>query len=361
MKTRCFYLIVSCFSYGDAICNSVIEMKKLLLQMGYVSKIYVESIRDKDAAINVVDGTIDNFPPLSESDIIIYQLCGSIGFLEKLEKFRCKKIIMYRNITPPSFYKEFDLKKELALKEGIREAGNFAGKFDYYLTVSEYNKQCLIAMGYPEQKISVLPVFIPFDIYENKKNYVDKRKYDDDYVNILFVGRIVPNKCIEDIIKVYAYYKKHIRYKSRLIFVGKSELPSYQEALDDYIAELSLSDVDFLGHVRTEELINIYNSASIFLCMSEHEGFCVPLVEAMYFQIPIIAYSSTAIPETLGNSGILVDKKDPCMIAGIIERIIIDKNLSSSIINAQNAQLIKFKPEHIKELYMKLFNKLIEI
>ena len=114
--------------------------------------------------------------------------------------------------------------------------------------------------------------------------------------------------------------------RQRLFFVGKyAGMEAYYEQLKRYVEALDLKDVYFTGHIKFDEILAYYRTADVFVCMSEHEGFCVPLVEAMYFGVPIVAYDSSAIADTLGNGGILTEDKDPKLVAEIINRLVQDE------------------------------------
>lgn len=206
-----------------------------------------------------------------------------------------------------------------------------ADKVDYCLAVSEFNKQNLRELGY-KVPIDVLPVIIPFDDYKRKPNQDILERYKDGKHNIIFTGRVAPNKCHQDVIAAFACYKKYYDSKARLFLVGSyNETDTYYRKLKKYIELLGLDDVVFTGHIKFEEILAYYSVADVFVCMSEHEGFCVPLIEAMFFGVPIIAYNCTAVPSTLGDAGILVDKKDSIETAALINKVILDSNLRELI------------------------------
>ncbi|MDE6729733.1 MAG: glycosyltransferase, partial [Oscillospiraceae bacterium] len=162
------------------------------------------------------------------------------------------------------------------------------------------------------------------------------------------------NKNQEDIITIIAYYKKYINPKSRLIFVGNpGGMEKYDQRLKNYTDLLNLmpEDVIFTGHIKFPEILAYYQIADLFLCMSEHEGFCVPLVEAMYFNVPVIAYRSCAVPETLGAGGCIVDSKNPAEISLLIREILSNPELKQKIIRNQRERLQDFQYQKIKNLF----------
>ena len=143
--------------------------------------------------------------------------------------------------------------------------------------------------------------------------------YDDDWVNLLFVGRVIPNKRIEDVIRFFHAYKTYFNPRSRLLLVGAhSGFERYLSLLHHFIATIGAKDVHLVGHVSNEELVAYYELADVFVCASEHEGFCVPLVESFHMGVPVIAYAATAVPSTMDGAGILYTDKDPLHVAGLI-------------------------------------------
>lgn len=180
------------------------------------------------------------------------------------------------------------------------------------------------------------------------------RYADDGYTNILFTGRIAPNKKQEDIIRMFYQYQKRYRAKSRLFLAGSYDgMETYYERLREYVQKLRLKHVYFTGHIRFEELLAYYHIADAFVCMSEHEGFCVPLVEAMYFKIPVLAYDSTAVTETLGGSGFLTDTKDPLVNASVLNHILTNDSVRKTLLEGQSKRLAHFSGSRTKRKFIK--------
>ena len=171
------------------------------------------------------------------------------------------------------------------------------------------------------------------------------------YVNFIFVGRIAPNKKQEDVIRAFSCYQRFCNPKSRLILVGSwSGAESYYRRLCRYTAALQAENVLFTGHIPFPDILAYYHVADLFLCMSEHEGFCVPLVEAMYFGVPILAYRACAVPDTLGDSGILLDKKDPVEAAMVADRILTDTSLRRELVARQRRRQQDFSYGAVRAL-----------
>src|SRR6185503_5101517 len=158
------------------------------------------------------------------------------------------------------------------------------------------------------------------------------------WTNVVFVGRVIANKKIEDLIRFFNAYQALYNPRSRLLIVGAySGYERYLASLHQLSATLGAAHVHFVGHVSDEELVAYYEVADLFLCASEHEGFCVPLVEAFYKDVPVLAYAATAVPATMDGAGVLFDDKTPAHVAQLMDAIISDPVLQDRIVEGQLA------------------------
>lgn len=345
------YQVLSSFSYGDAIGNVVCAMKAAIAGMGYETEVFAENIDQRLPGGSAL--LVDKMPDLKTEDIVIYHLSNGTKLNRIFGKWNCRKIVYYHNVTPPDFFEGYNLNAQLDCHKGLRDVRCLADKVDYCLAVSDFNKQGLIEMGY-KQKIDILPILIPYQDYDQEPDQGIIKKYQDGKTNILFAGRIVPNKKFEDIIQSFYYYKTYINTESRLFFVGKhGEQDIYYNQLQNYVIELGLNDVYFTGHIRFDQILAYYQIADVFVCLSEHEGFCVPLVEAMYFGIPIVAYRSSAIADTLGGGGLITDDKDPKLVAEMIDCLATDQRVRSYIQDRQKQELQRFEYGRVMSLFEK--------
>ncbi len=193
-------------------------------------------------------------------------------------------------------------------------------------------------MGFPVT--SVLPVVPDFSHLDIEPRSLTAGEFEDDWVNIVFVGRVIPNKCPDDLIRFFDAYKRRHNPRSRLLIVGSyGGFESFLASLHHLVATLGIPDVHIVGHVTDEELVAYYDIADLYLCASEHEGFCVPLVEAFYKRIPVLAYAATAVPTTMDGGGILFDTKDPGHVADLMDAMLSDLDLQERILATQDAAL----------------------
>ena len=350
--------ILPTLSFGDAVGNDTIALKKVIEELGYETAIYAENI-DKHLPKGIAT-SVDKIPELKDDDIIIYHKSTGTDISFRLEQYHGRRIMIYHNITPPEFFSQYNAGSEALTRYGYEGLSYLKDKVDYCLADSNYNKNDLIKMGYT-CPIEVLPILIPFEDYKQVPDTKIIKKYkEDEYTNIIFVGRIAPNKKQENVIRAFYQYKK-INPKSRLILVGSySGMENYYERLVEYTKKLELEDVIFTGHIKFNEILAYYQIADVFLCMSEHEGFCVPLVEAMFFDVPIIAYNTSAIGDTLGGSGILVDNNDPLEIAMLMDKVLANKEMCENIVEGQRKRLKNFEYEKISTMFVSCLNNFIQ-
>jgi len=349
--------IVPTISYGDAVSNDVINIDNCLKKNGYDSYIYSTGIdkRLKDRVLLYKD-----LKKTHKDDVIIYHKAIGSDISFQLKSFKGTKVVRYHNITPKEYLVKYNRELGKAIdygRDGLLALSNYA---DYSFAVSEYNAKELEDLNY--KNINVLPILIPFEDYEKEPDKKTIEKYSDGKKNILFVGRIVPNKTQEDIIKSFYYYKKYVNKESRLILVGNDGgFENYSDLLKKLIKELELEkDVVFPGHISFAEILAFYRIADLFLCMSEHEGFGVPLVESMFFKVPILAYNSSAIKDTMGNSGVIVNKKDYFLISELMGMILSNNELKEEIIKKQTQRLEHFKLEKVEKKLLQLIEKIKE-
>lgn len=335
-------------SYGDAVGNDALALKKLLQQLEFQTQIYAENIDPR-----LPRGTAEpftQFPELSDDDVILYHASTGTELNDRLPSLKGRKWMIYHNITPPEFFRPYAPAAEALTASGLKGVRKLADHIEHCIADSEFNKRDLLRMGYT-CPIDICPVLIPFSDYEKEPNRRVLRRYQGDgRTNLLFVGRIAPNKKQENVIRAFYFYHKYYNPDSRLFLVGSwNGMECYYERLCDYVEALGITEhVIFTGHIHFDEILAYYHLADVFLCMSEHEGFCVPLVEAMYFQVPIVAYSCAAVPDTLGGSGVLLNSNDPMPAAAAIHEIVTSASLRQEILETQAERLCVFEYESVR-------------
>ena len=332
--------ILATLGYGDAIGNEVLGIQRALRGAGYESNIIVETAdpRLEDLTIDYRD-FVDRVGP---EDLLIHHF--SLGSRASRTAFAlpCRMALIYHNITPPEYFLGVHPQLVRQCYHGRRELTAYRTRCDLALGDSEFNRQELDALGFsPTDVLHVVPDFSHLDAIPDSR-VLDA--YDDEWTNILFVGRLVPNKRPDDLIRFFHAYKTWYNPRARLILAGAyGGFEQYYTQLQSLIATLGTKDVHILGQITNEALTALYDVADLFLCASEHEGFCVPLVEAFHKRVPVLAYASTAIPATMEGGGVLYHEKDPRRVAALMHGLVTDGALADQVLEAQDAALDRLK------------------
>ncbi len=269
-----------------------------------------------------------------------------------------RKLLIHHNITPARFFAPWDREVAYLAHQARRQLEEMAGVVSAALADSLFNARELTALGYPEPE--VIPLIFDWERLSGPVDESIPERYRDSRRNLLFVGRVAPNKKQEDLLWIFHYYQKYFNPDSRLFLVGDDrQFPAYTRALVRLARDLNLRDVVFTGKVNPEALRAYYRASSLFLCMSEHEGLGVPLVESLFYRIPVVAFDAGAVSSTLGEAGILVREKRPLRIAGLVHRILTDDNLRETVIRGQDKQLEYFKRFPYREKWEAVINRLL--
>jgi len=324
--------VLATLGYGDAIGHEVLGIQRALRGAGYDSDIFVETADSRLEPLTRDYRELVDFS--NPENLLLHHF--SLGSKASRTAFALpdRMALIYHNITPPEYF--VGVHRTLARQcfRGRRELQAYSSRCDLALGDSEFNRQDLEALGFP--RTAVLPVVPDFSHLDREPNWMVARDFDDDWTNILFVGRIIANKKIEDLIRFFYAYQTIFNPRSRLLLVGaQSGFERYLASLHQLIATLGVSHVHFVGHVSDEELVAFYECADLFLCASEHEGFCVPLVEAFYKQVPVLAYAATAVPATMDGAGVLFESKDPEHVAALMDETLSNASLQDAIVEGQ--------------------------
>lgn len=349
--------ILTHLNLGDAIGNDVLAIDDTLRDNGYECEIMAITVHDK-----LKDrGKPLDFPGIQADDVIIFHKATGDGIHKKIVSMPCRKVMIYHNITPPKYFIPYDLMMSMILKLGRIQIKKYASKMDMVWGDSEYNCKEIIGAGTDPERVDVLPIL--FDA-ENRSDIIDETVgtalRSDPGTKLLFIGRIAPNKKIEDVIKVYYKYLKSDK-DATLYLVGSWEgMDKYFAKLKGFCFELGLSDsqVVFTGHVSEAEKNSYLRYCDVLVCMSEHEGFCVPLLEAIKYDLPIVAYAAAAVPETLGESGLLFKAKDYDKIAEAIKKTREDHKFREEILAEQRYNLDRFNIESTRNKLLLLMERI---
>jgi glycosyltransferase involved in cell wall biosynthesis len=310
----------------DAVGAETLVIEKLLKGMGWQVENYSEfiddSLKGKTRHISELEGQ-----DLSNT-VALYHFCVCSDVTFVFQKLKCPKVMIYHNITPPDFFRPYNIYDAGICEEAGRQVRLLVDDVDLALGDSEFNRLELEQMGYKNTRR--MPILFDPDNYHGELDLELKQQFGDKHI-VLFVGRMAPNKAPDDLMRVAAAYKKNENYPpAKFVIAGKRHVtPKYTEYLDKLYQELGLTEDDFmvLDEINQNRLVTCYREASVFLSMSRHEGFFVPLLESFLFSLPVMAYAGAAVPETLGDAGYLLDSTIPEVIAGHLANYLSDKKL----------------------------------
>ena len=264
------------------------------------------------------------------ADVIVYQMAiGSVvadAVLAREEPI----VVNHHNLTPMRYISGWQPVAAHGVVWGRGQLRELATRARLGVAVSSYNEHDLLEAGF--SRTTVVPILLDLRTLDVEPVPAPER---NDAVTWLFVGRLAPNKAQHDIVKAFAAYRRFHNADARLHLVGGGREDGYARTLQRFIHALGLDDaVTVAGAVSTSALATYYRAADVFVVCSEHEGFCVPLLEAMHYGVPIVAYSAAAVPETLGDAGLLLDVKDPCTVAAAVDRLIGEPALRQQLVDA---------------------------
>ena len=336
---------------GDAISNHILEIDGRLQQWGYDARIYAQH------AAPELENRVHFYTELQQhldapDDLFIYHYGIYHHSVNFFRAARGKRLFIYHNITPAYFFAGWDKTNERICRIGRMALGSF-NDCDLALGDSDFNRRELVDADFAEDKTGVLPIFLTLSQFENQPSDTGlaRQLRQPGFANWLTVGRVVPSKAIEDVIRLFFVYNKHINPDSRLYIVGSDRLVSYRQALAALVEELGLQEqVQFSGRISPAQFKTYYECADLYVTASRHEGFCVPLIESMYFNVPILARDATAIPETLGDAGILFTDLGYAEAAQMAHIMISDTAVRQQIIAKQQERLEFFAPDRVETI-----------
>lgn len=339
------------FTRYDAISNEAALFQRIFRRRGFRSEIFSE-IRNINKPLRAeIHDAAGYAADSSPDDLVLLHLSIGSEVNDIFRTLPCRKAILYHNITPAHYFELVNVQTAAHLKRGFRQTAALAGAATVNMADSRFNAGELEELGYRD--VRVLPIVLDLDKIPRDVDRHTVDSLNDGLKNILFVGRCTPNKKIEDLIRVFAYYQKTVEPRSRFIHVGSSAgVERYRALLSALVEELHLENFFFAGSVHQPVLNAYYRRADAFLCMSEHEGFCIPLLESMLHGVPVVAHASAAIPETLDGSGILLTERRFDMAAEALGCVIRDPALRAAVVAGQNERLQRYRHRNLEDELM---------
>ncbi len=346
----------------DAMGNDVLLMYKILKDEGYETIIFANSY-DKSIYANIKPVSKSKMFLNDSDNILIYHHGIYTDFFDDLVNAKCYKIFRYHNITYPELFKGYDENAVRICSLGREQMKEKVNCFDYFLSCSDFNNKELI--NYFQVDKTKTTILSPFHRVEEWKNikeneFLKENLTKSNYINIINVGRLSPNKNHLLLIKVFSDFVQYYKKDAYLHIVGKIGPIKYYEEILQCIKDKNIEDKIklYINGITESDLKTLYKYSDIFLMTSLHEGFCVPIVESMYFGLPIISLSATALKDTVGNNGIVIENEDIVEFSSAIELSYRYKN-ELSLISKEGYERFSYEKNNNK--FIKIIKDLIKV
>jgi L-malate glycosyltransferase len=337
---------------ADASGSHTLYARDALRAAGWRSEVFAEHVDDplRDQA-HPYDA-LDRFA-VPGATILVYQLAVGSAVVDRLLERREPLIVNYHNLTPASFFWQWAPNWLGAVEWGRQQLHRLAPRVAHAIAVSAFNERDLRGAGY--RSTSVVPPFV--DVGKLSTSVRTDRDASRG-ARWLFVGKLLPHKAAHDVVKALAVYRRCFDGAATLALVGGQPVPEYARAVSEYAGALGLGDaVELTGSVSDEELVRRYGEADVFVCLSDHEGFCFPLLEAMHHGVPVVGFDAGAVADTVGPAGLVLEGKEPGRVAAAVRRVLSDGALRARLATAGRARLERFDLQHTGARYVEEIRK----
>jgi glycosyltransferase involved in cell wall biosynthesis len=313
----------------DAVGRHTLRIRDVLVARGFASRIYVEMVDPETEAETSL------FPRYADEaqrgDVLLYQFATASAMAPWLAARRETLAVNYHNVTPPEYYAAWNNPMARHQLRALHERADLAARTSLAVAVSAFNESELRAAGY--RQTAVVP---PAAIAPTTGVVADgSTRADGTGAHWITVGRVAPNKGIELALMALLVARAHYDPEVTLQVVGRPVVPAYTRALHRFVDELGIHDaVTFRGGVSDADLVAAMAGSDVLVMASRHEGFGVPVIEAMTMGLPVVANTEGALPEVIGDAGLLIDATDPYALAGAAARVAADRGLRASLAEA---------------------------
>jgi glycosyltransferase involved in cell wall biosynthesis len=336
---RSVFLLLPTFAPNDAIGNDVLKSYEILRRAGYDAHIFADHVDPSLASLAAETRAAPQQLWKDTAAILIYHHSTDWQAGERiLARSKNRTVIKHHNVTPPRYFAGYAENYYRSCISGVEATGRLAKlRIDFVWGDSQFNADEFTRLGVPRERCRVIPPLHRIeDLGRAPLDTIIAGKYRDEGPNLLFVGAFRPNKGHFKAIETFAGYRALAVRPARLFLVGNLDvaLTQYREDLIQHARNLEVDDSVHLAHgVSLSQLRAYYNIASVFLCVSEHEGFCVPLAEAMFFRVPIVAWANTAVGETCGGCGIVSEVFDAHTLAEGIDEAVTNRAVMRDLVH----------------------------
>jgi glycosyltransferase involved in cell wall biosynthesis len=346
--------IVPTLSPGDAVGSHTLAVRDALRAAGLQSEIFSDDIAP---ALQSEARPLVALPQAGTPGLALLYQC-SIGneVVERLLARPEPLIVDYHNLTPMAHLLRWAPDMAHLVSWGRGQLGDLAARAVLGIGDSAFNAEDLQAAGFA--RTAVVPILL--DVADLRHPHPARAERPGR--RWLFVGRIVPNKAQHDLVLALAWHRAVHDPDAELRLVGRDAAPAYTTALRELIDELGLGDaVHLVGGVDAAGLAREYAEADVFVCLSDHEGFCIPVLEAMANDVPVVAYASSALPETIGSGGLLLPRKDPATVSSAVHHLATDLRLQAAMVERGAQRVATFDRSRTTPLLLEALRSALDL
>lgn len=323
-------LSITTVNSRDASALDLNEMTRALFEEGWDTRVFAEFFGGTAGPGPHHSRYVEDFVNAPEDLFILHYAQKCPLGLKQLKRLRCRRVLRFHNVTPPALFGALDPHVALDCQKSLEEMGREFRFLDsvLFLPASEFSRRDLLAVGVPESRCEVVPVFHDLErlVSANEDVALSRRMTGDGVPNIVTVGRLTPHKGQHRMIEAMRILDESRKGGCRLWIAGGGDRgEAYRKQLEGMIERWGLEGcVKLMGSVSNAQLATLYRRADLFALPSSHEGFCVPLVEAMAHGVPSVVLNAGALAETQGDTGELLESGDPSRIAEAIRGLLDD-------------------------------------
>jgi glycosyltransferase involved in cell wall biosynthesis len=341
--TREIHQFLPTFARYDAIGMHTLRMRDVLRESGGRSEIFAADIHAE------VRGEGHDYRSVARhagpDATFLYHASTASPMAAFLAEQGRPLLIDYHNVTEPAFFDRWSPEVGEKMRRARAELRDLVPVTQAAMADSPFNEEELRRLGFsPTAVVPILIDFAEYDVAPDEKALHRRRRTRErGGADWLFVGRLSPNKCVHDVIGSFAVYRAACDPSARLTIVGGPTVEGYLRAVERLIGELEVEDaVQLVGNVPLATLAAIYRTSDVFVMLSEHEGFNVPVLEAMHFGVPVVAFASTAVPGTVEDAGVLLAEKGELVVAAAVEAVLGNPALQAQLRAAGHARVEHF-------------------
>jgi len=338
---------------GDAITGQALMIRNWLRQLGLQSHIYAQHIHPR---VEKEVRHLSRYRQGQEKDWALYHHSIGSDVPDFLAKQSLQLMLVYHNITPTTFFERSDPMRMELSRLGLAQLLEMREQTGLAVADSAFNELDLLEAGY--ENTAVLPLALDKEQYDLPLNETLAAQLQNSGPRLLFVGRLAPNKKQEDLVKLLYYYRR-LEPQAHLYLIGDRWQVGYDKWIESLAVDYKVSDgLTLTDKISQQDMVTYYKTSDLYVSMSEHEGFGVPLIESMYFSLPVLAFGTTAVPYTLGDAGLQFYRKDYERLAELIQILMQNQSLLRRIIARQKERVQRFLEPEVRAQFKRLLQKM---